>query len=327
MSTTKPSPVVRGQARRVPEARAPQDRLPGGWQDTVPGPRVAVFDLDATLLTGDALTSFARRLIGRDWWRALLALGAAPVLVPLFAAPPTRRHGASGLLWIGTVGLAEPRFVELCDQFARHRVAGNVPRQDGSALASLQARLVAGDTVVVATECIEPLATQICAAMAPPEVRVVATSLTRRGGGYVVDQWCGGRSRAETVSASGVAASYNFAYTDTDTGNRSRSTTRRSPMKQQQQTSKSAKMLYRPIGIAGSLAGGLIARQIFEKAWQRAAPGDQPDPPKALETEYPIKQILLAAAIQGAIFALVKTIINRGGARAFERATGEWPGG
>ncbi|MGI9156182.1 MAG: DUF4235 domain-containing protein [Marmoricola sp.] len=291
----------------------------------MPGPRVAVFDLDATLLTGDAFTVFARQLIGRDWWRTVLALGAAPVLVPLFVVPRTRRYGASGLLWVGTVGLAEPRFVELSDEFARHRVAGNVPRQDGSALASLQMHLVFGDTVVVATECIEPLATQICAAMAPPEVRVVATSLARRGGGYVVDRWCRGRSRAEMVSASGVAASYNFAYTDT--GNRSRSITRRSPMKQQQQTSKSAKILYRPIGIAGSLAGGLLAKQIFEKAWQRAAPGDQPDPPKALETEYPIKQILLAAAIQGAIFALVKTIINRGGARAFERATGEWPGG
>lgn len=98
-------------------------------------------------------------------------------------------------------------------------------------------------------------------------------------------------------------------------------------MPTQQSTSKSAKILYRPLGLAGSIIGGLVARAIFKKVWQRAAPGDQPDPPGSLETEYPLKEILIAAAIQGAIFALVKTLIDRGGARLFERATGEWPGG
>ncbi|MDN5797638.1 MAG: DUF4235 domain-containing protein [Intrasporangium sp.] len=97
--------------------------------------------------------------------------------------------------------------------------------------------------------------------------------------------------------------------------------------RQQEQTSKSAKLLYRPIGLAGSILGGLVASMIFRQIWRRAAPGDHPDPPKALETEYPLKQILLAAVIQGALYSLVKTIIDRGGARAFQRWTGEWPGG
>jgi hypothetical protein len=35
---------------------------------------------------------------------------------------------------------------------------------------------------------------------------------------------------------------------------------------------------------------------------------------------------LVAAAIQGAIFSVVKTVIDRQGARLFERWTGEWPG-
>ena len=87
-----------------------------------------------------------------------------------------------------------------------------------------------------------------------------------------------------------------------------------------------AKILYRPIGLAGSLIGGLIAGTIFKYVWKWAAPGDKPDPPKPLETEYPFKEILLAAAIQGAIFSVVKTVIDRQGARLFERWTGEWPG-
>jgi hypothetical protein len=34
----------------------------------------------------------------------------------------------------------------------------------------------------------------------------------------------------------------------------------------------------------------------------------------------------MAAAIQGAIFGVVKAAIDRGSARAFQRWTGEWPG-
>lgn len=91
-------------------------------------------------------------------------------------------------------------------------------------------------------------------------------------------------------------------------------------------SSTTAKLLYRPVGLAGSLAGGLIAGAIFKQVWRRVSPGDKPDPPKPLETEYPFREILLAAAIQGAIFSVVKTVIDRQGARLFEKATGEWPG-
>jgi len=78
------------------------------------------------------------------------------------------------------------------------------------------------------------------------------------------------------------------------------------------------------VGLAGSLIGGLIAGTIFKQVWKDA--GDKPDPPKPLETEYPFKEILLAAGHQGAIFSVVKTVIDRQGARLFERWTGEWPG-
>ncbi len=34
----------------------------------------------------------------------------------------------------------------------------------------------------------------------------------------------------------------------------------------------------------------------------------------------------LTAAVHGIIFSVVKTLIDRGGARAFQRWSGEWPG-
>ena len=87
-----------------------------------------------------------------------------------------------------------------------------------------------------------------------------------------------------------------------------------------------AKILYRPVGLVSSILGGLVASAIFKQVWKRASPGDKPDPPTALQTEYPFKEILLAAAIQGVIYSLVKTVMDRQGARVFEKWTGEWPG-
>jgi hypothetical protein len=92
------------------------------------------------------------------------------------------------------------------------------------------------------------------------------------------------------------------------------------------QPSATAKILYRPIGLISSVLGGVVAGAIFKQVWRRAAPGEKSDPPTALETSYPLKQILLAAAIQGAIFSVVKTVIDRQGARLFEKWSGEWPG-
>jgi hypothetical protein len=90
--------------------------------------------------------------------------------------------------------------------------------------------------------------------------------------------------------------------------------------------STTAKLLYRPVGLASSVVGGVVAGAIFKQLWRRAAAGNRPDPPTALETDYSLKQILAAAALQGVVFSVVKTIIDRQGARAFEQWTGEWPG-
>jgi len=97
-------------------------------------------------------------------------------------------------------------------------------------------------------------------------------------------------------------------------------------MSPNKKASTSAKILYRPVGLVSSVAGGLVASMLFKQVWKRVSKNGEADPPGPLQSEYPFKEVLLAAVIQGAIYASVKAIIDRQGARTFQRATGEWPG-
>jgi hypothetical protein len=85
-----------------------------------------------------------------------------------------------------------------------------------------------------------------------------------------------------------------------------------------------AKVLYTPVSLLISVFGAVAAGTVFKQIWKRVS--DEDEAPKALESEYGWREVLPAAALQGAVFALVKAAIQRGGARGFERLTGVWPG-
>lgn len=80
---------------------------------------------------------------------------------------------------------------------------------------------------------------------------------------------------------------------------------------------------YKPVGFALSWTGGTVASMAFRKVWK--ALRDEDDAPDALDPDRRLGEILLAAAIQGAIFACVRSLVDRAGAKAVERRTGVWP--
>jgi hypothetical protein len=88
--------------------------------------------------------------------------------------------------------------------------------------------------------------------------------------------------------------------------------------------SKGVKLVYRPIGLLGGVLAGVVSGAVFKQVWKLIAKKD--DAPGALESEYSMREVVLAAAIQGAIFAATKAAIDRAGAHGFSKVTGSWPG-
>jgi hypothetical protein len=83
------------------------------------------------------------------------------------------------------------------------------------------------------------------------------------------------------------------------------------------------KLMFKPLSIAASVAGGVVAGAVFKRVWKAVAGEDEA--PHATSRDYGWGPILAAAALQGAIFAVVKAAIDRGSAEGVRRLTGEWP--
>lgn len=84
------------------------------------------------------------------------------------------------------------------------------------------------------------------------------------------------------------------------------------------------KLFYKPLGMVFGLLGGMLAGAAFRRTW-KAVTGEE-DAPDGLDRDRRWREILPAVALEGAIFAVVRTTVERGGATVVRRLTGYWPG-
>ena len=84
------------------------------------------------------------------------------------------------------------------------------------------------------------------------------------------------------------------------------------------------KLLYKPVSMLVSVLGGILAGAFFKKAWKII--GREDDAPKATDASRGWREVLVAATLQGAIFAVVKAAVDRGAAAGTRKLTGVWPG-
>lgn len=89
-----------------------------------------------------------------------------------------------------------------------------------------------------------------------------------------------------------------------------------------------SKLLYRAINagvsVGVSVLGAIVAGAVFKRVWRVAT--DEDEAPSATDARRSWSEVLIAAALQGAIFAVIKAVLDRGTATATRELTGTWPG-
>ncbi|CAL9286506.1 MULTISPECIES: DUF4235 domain-containing protein [unclassified Streptomyces] len=99
----------------------------------------------------------------------------------------------------------------------------------------------------------------------------------------------------------------------------------RKPPRPRPGSKRKTSLLYRPFGLLVGIVSGAAASALFTQAWKAVGRGS--DAPDALDEDRTWREILIASALQGAIFAAVRAAVDRGGAIGVRRLTGTWPGG
>jgi hypothetical protein len=84
-----------------------------------------------------------------------------------------------------------------------------------------------------------------------------------------------------------------------------------------------SKVLFIPFGVLGGLLAGFLGKKAFDGVWGMV---DEEEPPEPEHRDVQFGKLILANALQGAIFRAVRAAADHGSRQAFARVTGSWPG-
>jgi phosphatidylglycerophosphatase C len=189
-----------------------------GKRPGLPYAPLVVFDFDHTLYDGDSGGHMILWLIRRHFLRTLLALLALPLLGPMVAWLPTRRHGISGFLWIGTIGLHRRRELDaVIDAYVSANKDRIRARLLPAALEVLHRHRMAGDRVLVATGAPPELARAILDFVAHEDLPVIGSLMTPFLGGLTTEAHCHARNKMRMIWDAGygkIAVAYSDSSAD-----------------------------------------------------------------------------------------------------------------
>jgi hypothetical protein len=84
-----------------------------------------------------------------------------------------------------------------------------------------------------------------------------------------------------------------------------------------------SKILYIPISMGSGLLAGFVGKKIVNAIWGLF---DDEEPPRPEHRNVDPRKLAVALVIDGAVFALIRGLVDHGSRHAFTRATGTWPG-
>jgi hypothetical protein len=83
------------------------------------------------------------------------------------------------------------------------------------------------------------------------------------------------------------------------------------------------KVVFLPISVLGGIIAGALGRKAFDVVWGKV---DEEEPPHPEHRQVDMRKLVVALALEGAIFRLVKGLFDHGARAGFARWTGAWPG-
>jgi hypothetical protein len=83
------------------------------------------------------------------------------------------------------------------------------------------------------------------------------------------------------------------------------------------------KFVFLPIGVISGLLAGQISKKLFDLVWSRIDDEEQPQPK---HRDIDVLKLAAALVIEGALFRLVRGMVDHYARRGFAGVTGSWAG-
>ena len=83
------------------------------------------------------------------------------------------------------------------------------------------------------------------------------------------------------------------------------------------------KFVFLPIGVMAGVVAGQISKRLFDVIWGRI---DDEEAPHPKHREIDLRKLLAALLIEGALFRVVRGLVDHYARRGFAGLTGSWAG-
>ena len=83
------------------------------------------------------------------------------------------------------------------------------------------------------------------------------------------------------------------------------------------------KFLFLPLSIVSGLVAVQLSKKLFDFIWGRV---DDEEAPHPKHNRIDMRKLAIALLIEGAVFRLIKGLVDHEARRGFQKATGSWPG-
>lgn len=175
---------------------------------------VVVFDLDGTLIDGDSTSRWITDTLLKSPLRAIIAVIALPIIVPMLKSLTLRPRAASFMIWLTTLGMSHEDLQLSFESFA-NKIANKSTKLSWRSLglSTLENHQKNGSRVVIVTASPERLAGALFDAI-NNDVVVIGSTLKQSKNGWVGDFHCSHAAKCSRLKEFGYGEFWSVVYTD-----------------------------------------------------------------------------------------------------------------